>query len=80
MNKRQKKKVQKKEQLFIDFFVSSYRELKKMNRQYHEYRIKHEHCARRCIGCIHSINENGVHITCELIFVLGNCEYEQKGE
>ena len=80
MNKRQKKKVQKKEQLFMDFLVPSYRELKKMNRSYHEYRVWNNRHTKRCIGCVHSIGENGVHITCELVLSLEDCKYEQKGE
>ena len=37
MNKRQKKKNKKKQELFIASFVSSYRELRELERSYHEY-------------------------------------------
>lgn len=37
MNKRQWKKKKKKEDLFVASFVSSYKELKKLDRDYHEY-------------------------------------------
>lgn len=80
MNKRQKKKAQKKEQLFMDFLVSSYRELKKMKRSYHEYQIYYRHNAKGCMGCIHSINKNGVHTACELVFRFEDCNYQPKGE
>lgn len=80
MNKRKKKKAQKKEQLFMDFFTSSYREYKKTNRSYHEYNIEHKHATKRCIGCIHSIKENGVHTACELFFRFEACNYQPKGE
>ena len=37
MNKRQRKKEQKKQDMFAAAFVSSYRELKQLDRDYHEY-------------------------------------------
>lgn len=37
MNKRQRKKEQKKQDMFASAFVSSYRELKEIDRSYHEY-------------------------------------------
>lgn len=37
MNKRQWKKKKKKEQMFIASWVRSYKELKKFDREYHEY-------------------------------------------
>lgn len=37
MNRRQRKKKQKKIDLFIESWVSSYRELKEVDRSYHEY-------------------------------------------
>lgn len=37
MNKRQWKKKKKKEQMFIASWVRSYKELKKLDREYHEY-------------------------------------------
>lgn len=39
MNKRQRKKEQKKQDMFASAFVSSYRELKEIDRSYHEYMI-----------------------------------------
>lgn len=42
MNKRQRKKKQKKEELFISSFVSSYRELSKEDRWYHEWMINNK--------------------------------------
>ena len=37
MNKRQAKKHKKKMELFTTSFVSSYRELKELDRSYHEF-------------------------------------------
>lgn len=37
MNKRQWKKKKKKEEMFVASWVSSYKELKKFDREYHEY-------------------------------------------
>lgn len=37
MNKRQRKKEQKKQDMFASAFVSSYRELKEIDRSYHVY-------------------------------------------
>lgn len=37
MNKRQRKKNQKKQEMFATAFVNSYKELKKFDRMYHEY-------------------------------------------
>lgn len=37
MNKRQKKKNLKKQEAFVSAFVSSYRELREIDRSYHEY-------------------------------------------
>lgn len=37
MNKRQKKKTNKKQELFVASFVSSYRDLRELERSYHEY-------------------------------------------
>lgn len=37
MNKRQLKKKQKKHEMFSVTFVASYRELKQIDRDYHEY-------------------------------------------
>lgn len=39
MNKRQKKKHQKKQDMFISAWVSSYKELKKLDRMLHEYEV-----------------------------------------
>ena len=39
MNKRKAKKLRKKQDMFVTSFVSSYRELKKIDRDYHEYVI-----------------------------------------
>jgi len=37
MNKRKRKKNQKKQEMFIASWVNSYKELKKLDRSYHEY-------------------------------------------
>lgn len=37
MNKRKRKKMQKKQEIFIASWANSYRELKKLDREYHEY-------------------------------------------
>lgn len=37
MNKRQWKKKKKKEEMFVASWVCSYKELKKFDREYHEY-------------------------------------------
>ena len=37
MNKRKRKKMQKKQEMFLVSWVSSYKELKKIDRSYHEY-------------------------------------------
>ncbi len=39
MNKRQRKKEQKKREMFTASFVSSYRELRELERSYHEYMV-----------------------------------------
>ena len=41
MNKRQRKKEQKKQNIFTAAFVSSYKELRQIERSYHEYIISH---------------------------------------
>ena len=41
MNKRQRKKEQKKQDMFAASFVSSYKELRQIERSYHEYIISH---------------------------------------
>ena len=40
MNKRQRKKKQRKEDMFAASFVSSYKELRKLDRQYQEYYVQ----------------------------------------
>ena len=37
MNKRKKKKLKKKQELFAISFASSYREVKELDRSYHEF-------------------------------------------
>ena len=37
MNKRQRKKNQKKQNMFITSWVNSYKELRELDRKYHEY-------------------------------------------
>ena len=37
MNKRKRKKQQKKQEIFLVSWVNSYKELKKLDREYHEY-------------------------------------------
>ena len=39
MNKRKRKKMQKKQEMFIASWVNSYKELKKLDREYHEYEV-----------------------------------------
>lgn len=39
MNKRQRKKNHKKEEIFIASFVSSYKDLKRVDRSRHEYEV-----------------------------------------
>ena len=39
MNKRQRKKNQKKQEMFLVSWVHSYKELKKFDRMYHEYEV-----------------------------------------
>ena len=39
MNKRQRKKNHKKEEIFIASFVSSYKDLKRVDRARHEYEV-----------------------------------------
>lgn len=80
MNRRQKKKQWKKEESFLELFVTSYRELKKMNRSYHEYAVYCNRHNKKCISCVHGIVENGDYIACELIFRMEECQFEQKGE
>lgn len=47
MNKRQRKKNQKKREMFIASWVSSYRKLRQEDRWYHEYMLKQERFERR---------------------------------
>lgn len=42
MNKRKKKKLKKKQELFIINFANSYREVKKLDREYHEFCLEYE--------------------------------------
>lgn len=42
MNKRKKKKLKKKQELFIISFANSYREVKEMDRAYHEFVLMSE--------------------------------------
>ena len=37
MNRRKKKKLRKKQELFVISFASSYREVKELDRAYHEF-------------------------------------------
>lgn len=39
MNKRQRKKYKKKIEMFEDSYVSSYRELRELDRSYHEFKL-----------------------------------------
>ena len=39
MNKRQRKKHKKKQEMFVVSFVSSYKELREVDRSYHEFVI-----------------------------------------
>ena len=55
MNKRQRKKEQKKNNMFTASFVSSYRELKEIDRSYHEYMLHNKRLER--IGKKHSLYE-----------------------
>ena len=43
MNKRQRKKNKKKQEMFIASWVNSYKELKKFDRSYHEFVISAKH-------------------------------------
>ena len=43
MNKRQWKKKQKKQEMFIVSWVNSYKELKKIDRSYHEFVVATRH-------------------------------------
>lgn len=53
MNKRKAKKMRKKQDMFIDWFASSYRQMKENARAYHEFVIMDR---RRCKEeeCLHS--------------------------
>ena len=42
MNKRKKKKFRKKQELFAICFASSYREVKELDRSYHEFVLRSE--------------------------------------
>ena len=42
MNKRTKKKLAKKQELFVISFASSYREVKELDRSYHEFVLMSE--------------------------------------
>lgn len=44
MNKRQRKKYEKKMKEFAECYVSSYRELRELDRNYHEFQV---YCNRR---------------------------------
>lgn len=46
MNKRKKKKQAKKRELFICSFANSYREVRKLDRKYHEYVIQSKRSQR----------------------------------
>ena len=57
MNKRKKKKQAKKIELFSDYYVSSYKELRWVLRGYHEFSVR----AKRARGAIELTSAN--HIT-----------------
>lgn len=54
MNRRKKKKLRKKQELFAISFASSYREVKELDRSYHEFVLKSQRMQR----CGHHLLDN----------------------
>lgn len=64
MNKRQKKKQAKKIELFGAFYADSYRSLRTISRQSHEFRVwkaRYDRKYKRCKSCRNLLN-------CEMLF------------
>lgn len=59
MNKRQRKKNKKKQFMFAVSFVSSYRELKKINRSYHQFVISNKRKSVKDDSIIDKFNSFG---------------------
>ena len=57
MNKRQIKKIRKREEEFCNFLVDSYKELKAFNKEYHEYAVWQKRVSKKCSGCEHFISD-----------------------
>lgn len=75
MNKRQAKKMKTKNEMFLNSFTFSYREERKLARQYHEYIVAYKkHTEKHCKGCPHFIDDRG----CDKVLVLEQCI--RKGE
>lgn len=70
MNKRQAKKLKTKNEMFLNSFTSSYREERKLTRQYHEYIVAYKrHTEKHCKGCPHFRDDMG----CDKVLVLEQC-------
>lgn len=74
MNKRQAKKKRRKEETFIASFANSYRELKELDKSYHEYVVWHERRMKKCFGCEHLIPNTN---SCNRVLMFEPCA---KGE
>lgn len=59
MNKHQRKKNKKKQFMFTVSFVSSYKELKKINRSYHQFVISDKRKSAKNDSIIDKINSIG---------------------
>ena len=58
MNKRQAKKISARDKMFSEYQVSSYKEKRALDRNYHEYEILYKRTIKQCKKCKYFINEN----------------------
>ena len=58
LNKRQSKKIRAKHEMFIEYSVSSYREKRELDRNYHEYELICRRSIKRCKKCRYFIEDN----------------------
>lgn len=70
MNKRQAKKFEKKEELFLEMLVGSYNELRFMERAYHECIVWRKRQLKKCKGCEHFLPDS---CSCLRFLMLETC-------
>lgn len=77
MNRRQKKKERYKRELFVNSFCSSYREVRKEDRFYHEDCINSKRAIKRCETCLNNKPDDEFFIPlCRIDWQA--CDYKRK--